>query len=145
MADELYESLNELLPVASVVHIALGLMALVLVHRSDEREWNERFAGLLISWMMVMLGIQYVFSTLIDYRIEQLGTDTVSVFFTYESIFYSWMTYGQSALESAFYASIVILPLIYPYPLIQKESVLKICTLLVLSVALVMILSLIHI
>ena len=90
MADELYESLNELLPVASVVHIALGLMALVLVHRSDEREWNERFAGLLISWMMVILGIQYVFSTLIDYRIEQLGTDTVSVFFTYESISVSY-------------------------------------------------------
>jgi len=139
MADELYESLNELLPVASVVHIALGFMALVLVHRSSEREWNERFAGLLISWMMVMLGIQYVFSTIIDYRIEQLGTDTVSVFFTYESIFYSWMTYGQSALESAFYASIAILPLIYPYPLIQKENVLKICTIFVLAVALVMI------
>ena len=139
MADELYESLNELLPVASVVHIALGFMALVLVHRSSEREWNERFAGLLISWMMVILGIQYVFSTIIDYRIEQLGTDTVSVFFTYESIFYSWMTYGQSALESAFYASIAILPLIYPYPLIQKENVVKICTIFVLAVALVMI------
>ena len=98
MADELYESLNELLPVASVVNIALGVMALVLVHRSSDREWNERFAGLLISWMMVMLGMQYVFSTLIDYRIEQLGTDTISVFFTYESIFYSWMTYGQLSL-----------------------------------------------
>ena len=139
VADELYESLNELLPVASVVHIALGVMALVLVHRSSEREWNERFAGLLISWMMVILGMQYVFSTLIDYRIEQLGTDTVSVFFTYESIFYSWMTYGQSALESAFYASIAILPLIYPYPLIQKKNVVKICTIFVLSVALVLV------
>ena len=139
MADELYESLNELLPVASVVHIALGAMALVLVHRSSEREWNERFAGLIISWMMVMLGIQYVFSTLIDYRIEQLGTETVSVFFTYESIFYSWMTYGQSALESAFYASIAILPLIYPYPLIQKKNVVKICTLFVVTAALVLV------
>ena len=123
VADELYESLNELLPVASVVHIALGVMALVLVHRSSDREWNERFAGLLISWMMVMLGMQYVFSTLIDYRIEQLGTDTISVFFTYESIFYSWMTYGQSALESTFYASIAILPMIYPYPVFQKKNV----------------------
>jgi hypothetical protein len=27
MADEHYESFNELLPVASVVHIALGMMA----------------------------------------------------------------------------------------------------------------------
>jgi hypothetical protein len=139
MADELYESLNELLPVASVVHIALGLMALVLVHRTDDREWNERLAGLLISWMMVILGIQYVFSTLIDYRVEQLGNNEVSVFNTYESIFYSWMTYGQSALESAFYASIAVLPLIYPYPLIQKKDVLKVCTVFILVAAMILV------
>ena len=106
MADELYESFNELLPVASVVHIALGAMALILVHRTKDREWNERFAGLLISWMMVMLGIQYVCSTIIDYRVDQLGNSEVSHFNTYDDIFYSAMSYGQGAMESAFYATI---------------------------------------
>ena len=139
MADELYESFNELLPVASVVHIALGVMALILVHRTKGREWNERFAGMLISWMMVMLGIQYVCSTIIDYRVENLGTGEVSHFNTYGDIFYSAMSYGQSALSSAFLAIVCILPLIYPYPLIQKDTVLRICTVIILSIALVII------
>ena len=139
MADELYESFNELLPVASVVHIALGAMALILVHRTKDREWNERFAGLLISWMMVMLGIQYVCSTIIDYRVDQLGNSDVSHFNTYDDIFYSAMSYGQGAMESAFHATIVILPLIYPYPLIQKQSVIRVCTAVVLSISLILV------
>ncbi len=139
MSDELYESFNELLPVASVVHIALGVMALILVHRTKGREWNERFAGMLISWMMVMLGIQYVCSTIIDYRVENLGTGEVSHFNTYGDIFYSAMSYGQSALSSTFLAIVCILPLIYPYPLIQKDTVLRICTVIVLAIALVIV------
>ena len=139
MADELYESFNELLPVASVVHIALGVMALVLAHRTRGREWNERYAGMLISWMMVMLGIQYVCSTIIDYRVETLGSGDVSHFNTYEDVFYSSISYGQSALSSAFLATVFILPLIYPYPIIQKESVLKICTVVILAIALVLV------
>ena len=139
MADDLYESFNELLPVASVVHIALGLMALILVHRTRGREWNERFAGLLISWMMVMLGIQYVCSTIIDYRVDNLGTGGVSHYNTYGDIFYSASSYGQSALDSTFLATVVVLPLIYPYPLIQKENVLKVCTLVVLAIAMVLV------
>ena len=135
-----YESLNELLPVASVVHIALGAMALVLMHRSTEREWNERFAGLIISWMMVILGIEYVFSTLIDYRVDQLiAGEQVSVFATYESIFYSWMTYGESAMSSVLLSMVLILPLIFPYPLIQKESALKICAFIVIFISMVLI------
>jgi hypothetical protein len=51
VADELYESLNELLPVASVVHIALGVMALVLVHRSSERE--VEVSGFIASAMLI--------------------------------------------------------------------------------------------
>ena len=139
MADDLYESFNELLPVASVVHIALGVMALILVHRTRGREWNERFAGLLISWMMVMLGIQYVCSTIIDYRVDNLGTGGVTHFNTYEDVFYSASSYGQSALESTFLATVAVLPLIYPYPLIQKESVLKVCTVVVLVIAMVLV------
>ena len=135
-----YESLNELLPVASVVHIALGAMALVLMHRSREREWNERFAGLIISWMMVMLGIEYVFSTLIDYRVDQLITgEQVAVFATYDSIFYSWMTYGESAMSSVLLSMVVILPLIFPFPLIQKESALKICAFFVIFISMVLV------
>ena len=139
MADELYESFNELLPVASIVHIALGAMALILVHRTKDREWNERFAGLLISWLMVVLGLQYLFSTIIDYRVDNLGSNEVSHFNTYEDIFYSSMYYSQSALECCFFATICILPLIYPYPLLQRSDVVKICTTSVLLITLILV------
>lgn len=48
MADD---AVNALIPVAAVVHIALGVMALMLVRRTIEREWNEIYAGYVISWM----------------------------------------------------------------------------------------------
>ena len=67
MADD---AVNALIPVAAVVHIALGVMALILVRRSLEKEWNERFAGYLISWMMIVLGLKYAFATIIDLKIE---------------------------------------------------------------------------
>ena len=58
MADD---AVNALIPVAAVVHIALGVMALILVRRSGDREWNELYAGYIISWMMIILGIKYTF------------------------------------------------------------------------------------
>ena len=67
MADD---AVNALLPVAAVVHIALGVMVLILVQRSLEKEWNERFAGYIISWMMIILGLMYTFETIIDLKIE---------------------------------------------------------------------------
>lgn len=67
MADD---AVNALIPVAAVVHIALGVMALMLVRRTIEREWNEIYAGYVISWMMIVLGLQYTFATLIDLKID---------------------------------------------------------------------------
>ena len=51
MADD---AVNALIPVAAVVHIALGVMALILVRRSEDKEWNELYAGYIISWMMII-------------------------------------------------------------------------------------------
>jgi|TARA_B110000495_G_scaffold156835_1_gene140424 hypothetical protein len=41
----IYESLNELLPIAAVVHIVLGIMTLILINSSKNKDWNERYAG----------------------------------------------------------------------------------------------------
>ncbi|MBQ71044.1 MAG: hypothetical protein CMA65_06120, partial [Euryarchaeota archaeon] len=68
MADD---AINALLPVAAVVHIALGIMTLILVRQTTDREWNEKFAGYIIAWMMIILGLEYTFETIIDFKIEQ--------------------------------------------------------------------------
>ena len=85
MADD---AVNALIPVAAVVHIALGVMALILVRRSEDKEWNELYAGYIISWMMIILGISYTFATILDLRAEDLtGQDLVEGAFS--EIYYS--------------------------------------------------------
>ena len=145
MADD---AVNALLPVAAVVHIALGVMALILVQRSLEKEWNERFAGYLISWMMIILGFKYTFATIIDLKIEDFtGQDFLEGAFT--EIYYSSYKYGEKAMESAFLCLACIFPLVYPYPILQKDNVIKITTAIIILLGVIVIpldtLSLIHI
>ena len=124
MADD---AVNALIPVAAVVHIALGVMALILVRRSLEKEWNERFAGYLISWMMIVLGLKYAFATIIDLKIEDF---TVGDFVegAYTEIYYSSYKYSEMAMDSIFLCLAFTLPLVYPYPILQKNNALKITT-----------------
>ena len=135
MADD---AVNALLPVAAVVHIALGVMALILVQRSLEKEWNERFAGYLISWMMIILGFKYTFATIIDLKIEDFtGQDFMEGAFT--EIYYSSHKYGEKAMESAFLCLACIFPLVYPYPILQKDNVIKITTAIIIILGVIII------
>ena len=135
MADD---AVNALIPVAAVVHIALGVMALILVRRSGDREWNELYAGYIISWMMIILGIKYTFATIIDLRVENLtGQDFIEGAFS--EIYYSSHMYAQMAMDSVFLCLLVILPLVYPYPILQKENVAKICTCIVILLGIIVI------
>tara|TARA_B110000003_G_scaffold49151_1_gene47895 strand:- start:2564 stop:3934 length:1371 start_codon:yes stop_codon:yes gene_type:complete len=135
MADD---AVNALIPVAAVVHIALGVMALILVRRSEDKEWNELYAGYIISWMMIILGIKYTFATIIDLRLEDLtGQDIIDG--AYSEIYYSSHMYAQMAMDSAFMCLLVILPLVYPYPILQKENVAKICTCIVILLGIIVI------
>ena len=145
MADD---AVNALIPVAAVVHIALGVMALILVRRSLEKEWNERFAGYLISWMMIVLGLKYAFATIIDLKIEDFtGQDFVEG--AYTEIYYSSYKYSEMAMDSIFLCLAFTLPLVYPYPILQKNNALKITTAFIIILGVITIpldiLSLIHI
>ncbi len=135
MADD---AVNALLPVAAVVHIALGVMALILVQRSLEKEWNERFAGYLISWMMIVLGLKYTFATFIDLKIEDFtGQDYLEGAFT--EIYYSSYKYGEMAMESIFFCLACVLPLVYPYPILQKDNVLKVTTAIIILLGVIIV------
>ncbi|OUV66888.1 MAG: hypothetical protein CBC89_03950, partial [Euryarchaeota archaeon TMED129] len=118
MADD---AVNALIPVAAVVHIALGVMALMLVRRTIEREWNEIYAGYVISWMMIVLGLEYTFATLIDLKIDNF-TDQDMINGAYADLFSSSYKYSEQALNSIFIGLSLILPLIYPYPILQKDN-----------------------
>ena len=106
MADD---AVNALIPVAAVVHIALGVMALMLVRRTIEREWNEIYAGYVISWMMIVLGLEYTFATLIDLKIDNF-TDQDYLDGAYADLFSSSYKYSEQALNSIFIGLSLILP-----------------------------------
>ena len=135
MADD---AINALLPVAAVVHIALGIMTLILVRQTTDREWNEKFAGYIIAWMMIILGLEYTFETIIDFKIEQFTPqDFANGEFT--ALWFSVYKFGEKAMASAFISLVCILPLIYPYPLLQRENAIKVSAAIVLLLGLVMI------
>ncbi len=137
MAEESFESLNSLTPIASFVHICLGIMALFLVSRSKDRMWNERLAGYIISWILIFLGLQYLFVSLIEYRVVTRAT---GVYNNYGGeIFYTFLTYGQRSFECGYTIGLGILPLIYPFPIIQRKSVVRILGIVVLLLGIVMI------
>ena len=54
-------------------------------------------------------------------------------------IFYTFLTYGQRSFECGYTIGLGILPLIYPFPLIQRKSVVRILGIVVLLLGLVMI------
>ena len=60
----------ELLPIATMIHLILGLMTIILVFRSEKSNHNERFAALILGWILLILGINYLFRTIIDYQIN---------------------------------------------------------------------------
>ena len=135
MADD---AINALLPVAAVVHIALGIMTLLLVRQTTDRKWNEKFAGYIIAWMMIILGLEYTFETIIDFKIDQFTSqDFANGEFT--ALWFSVYKFGEKAMASAFISLVCILPLIYPYPLLQRDNAIKVSAAIVLLLGLIMI------
>ena len=112
-------------------------MALFLVTRAKERMWNERLAGYIISWILIFLGLQYLFVSLIEYRVVTRAT---GVYNNYGGeIFYTFLTYGQRSFECGYAIGLGILPLIFPFPIIQKKTVVRILGIIVLLLGMVMI------
>jgi hypothetical protein len=132
------DAVNALIPVAAVVHIALGIMALILVRRSVDKGWNERFAGYIISWMMLILGMEYIFKTIIDLKLASFS-DAQLLQGAYTDLLDSGYTYAEKSMNTVFVCLVFILPLVYPYPILQKDNVLKICTAIVIILGIILV------
>lgn len=111
--------LNALLPVASMVHITLGVSTLILLSKSKKRAWNEHMATLLMAWIMIFLGIRYVMSSYLDYIAitGQVGELTAGP----SEVFYTWYNYFEEAIDFAYHPMIAMLAIIFPLPILQQR------------------------
>jgi len=105
-----------LLPIATMIHLILGVMIIILVFKSQKSTSNERFAGLIIGWLLFTLGILWFFRTVIDYQFanENITNDQYSE---------SFLRFGNRSVWLITVALASILPLVFPYPVIQNTSV----------------------
>ena len=105
-----------LLPIATMIHLILGVMIIILVFKSQKSTSNERFAGLIIGWLLFTLGILWFFRTVIDY---QFANENI----TNEQYSESFLRFGSRSVWIITVALASILPLVFPYPVIQNSSV----------------------
>jgi len=106
---------NELLPIATMIHLILGLMTVILVYRSTGSKTSERLAALILGWVLLVLGVIFLFRTIIDY---QFNNDLI----TTGSFSDSFLRYGLRSSSIVYVSLVAILPLIYPYPIFYSES-----------------------
>ena len=64
---------QSLVPVAAIVDLILGFVTIALVRRSSQKEWVEKFAGLLIGWILVLKGLEYTFTSVMETIVANEG------------------------------------------------------------------------
>jgi hypothetical protein len=106
---------NALLPIATMIHLILGVMTIILVYRSEKAKPSERLAALVLGWTFFVLGVIFLFQTIIDYQFtnENITTSDFSD---------SFLRYGAGSTRIVYLSLIAVLPLIYPYPVFFSES-----------------------
>ena len=103
---------------------------------SVDQRWNERLTDT-ISWILIFLGLQFFFVFVLEYRVTTRAT---GVYNNYgDEVFYTFLTYAQKSFECGYTIGLAVLPLVYPFPLIQRKSVAKILGIAVLVLGLFMI------
>tara|TARA_B100001250_G_C19767020_1_gene775269 strand:- start:287 stop:1654 length:1368 start_codon:yes stop_codon:yes gene_type:complete len=112
-------------PIAAIVDLLLGIVTIFLVRRSKKNDWMERMAGHLIGWILILKGIEYTFSAILEYTTVQsavgvCGTSTTTggCMSQNTSDFIHSSRYTVRAMS---YLVVLSLCLIYPYPLIQRR------------------------
>ena len=107
---------ESMVPVAAIVCFLLGVTSLILLERSKNRIWMDRLAGYMLSWCLVFFGLRYAAASIRDTSWWQ-NTDITSQFDFFQYLFFSFTI-------SAF-VIVAIFPFIYPYPIFQKSSTIK--------------------
>ncbi len=106
---------NALLPIATMIHLILGVMTIILVYRSEKANPSERLAALILGWILFILGVIFLFRTIIDY---QFSNDLI----TTSGFSDSFLRYGRGSATVVYLSLVAVLPLIYPYPIFYARS-----------------------
>jgi len=98
-----------------MIHLILGVMTIILVYRSERARPSERLAALILGWIFFVLGVIFLFRTIIDYQFtnEIITTGDFSD---------SFLRYGVGSAWIVYMSLVAVLPLIYPYPIFFSES-----------------------
>ena len=121
-----------MVPVAAIVYFLLGVTSLILLNRSKNRMWMDRLAGYMLSWALIFFGLRYAAVSVRDTSWwENMGI--TSQFDIFQYLFFSF--------SIAAFAIAAIFPFIYPYPVFQKSSTIKLVAPTTFLVSLAIIIS----
>ena len=104
----------ELFFIGAILSIALGFFALRLIRKNEKLQWNEEIAGHLIALMFITKGIHYA------------STGYFSQAMADESLIWQFWAQLLTICDYAFGASIVMICLVYPVPILRTNKQLKI-------------------
>lgn len=123
---------ESMVPVAAIVYFLLGVTSLILLNRSKNRMWMDRLAGYMLSWALIFFGLRYAAVSVRDTSWwENMGI--TSQFDIFQYLFFSF--------SIAAFAIAAIFPFIYPYPVFQKSSTIKLVAPTTFLVSLAIIIS----
>jgi len=123
---------ESMIPVAAIVCFLLGVTSLILLSRSKNRMWMDRLTGYMLSWGLVFLGLRYAALSVRDSSWWQSSSVTTEL-----DIF----QYLYFSFTIATFVIVAIIPFIYPYPLFQNSSIIRLLTPISFIVSLLIIIS----
>ena len=109
---------ESIVPVAAIVCFLLGVTTLILLNRSKNRIWMDKLAGLMLGWCLIFFGLRYAAATIQE-------TGWVDIMYANESSDLGVFQYLYYSFTIAAFAILALFPLVYPYPVLQKESSIK--------------------
>ena len=116
---------QSLVPVAAIVDLILGFVTIALVRRSSQKEWVEKFAGLLIGWILILKGLEYTFTSVMETIVANEGLWIID---SSNNLQDSFFRFAQRTCKTISILLLVFLPFIYPYPILQRKWNIKVVT-----------------
>ena len=104
--------LESMVPVAAIVYLLLSIVSLILLNRSKERVWMDLMVGQILGLSLLVQGLAYTAHSIIE-AFKGEGVDLEFFIFGRNSLF----------IISGYLAATI--PLLFPYPILQKSSSIK--------------------
>ena len=108
---------DSLAPVASIVDLLLGIVALLLVSKAGNKATGDKIAGYLIGWILVFKGFHYLLVSVLEF---QAGSATVFGNIDMSELREGFLTYALRMFQITSLVLICFLPLVFPFRVLPK-------------------------